>query len=275
MSELLDTALAYAARGWQVFPCWPPDAAACQHLPPEKRGKTPACAHGVSDATADSNTIAGWWRSSDFNIGVATGRQSGFFVVDVDGDTGEAELKKLENRFGALPPTLESITGRGGRHLCFQADNCPIRNSASVFAPSVDIRANGGYIIAPPSLHGLGRRYAWSVDSTDNPAAAPPWVIERALAGRFSSGGDTPAPRPLSEWAATFAGPIAEGTRDSTLTTITGYLLRRSVGAGVTLEIIRAVNALHCQPPLSDCDLVRIVNSIAGKEMKRRAGFGR
>jgi hypothetical protein len=274
MSELLETALTYAARGWHVFPCWPPDAAACQGLEPEKRGKTPACAHGFSDATIDSNTIRGWWRNTDFNIGIATGKKSGFFVIDVDGDTGEAELKKLEAQFGALPPTLESITGRGGRHLCFRIDNHPIRNSTSAFAPKVDVRANGGYIIAPPSLHGLGKRYAWSVDGADAPVAAPPWVIDRTLSARFRSDTSTPAPRPLSEWAGIFAGPIAEGTRDNTMATIAGYLLRRNIGAGVTLEIARAVNAVHCQPALPDCDLGRIVDSIAGKEMKRRGGFG-
>jgi hypothetical protein len=244
-------------------------------MEPHKRGKTPACAHGVIDATTDYNIVKGWWGTADFNIGIRTGKESGFFVIDVDGDAGEAELKKLEDQFGPLPPTLESITGRGGRHLYFQADNYPIRNSTSVFAPNIDIRANGGYIIAPPSVHGLGRRYAWSVDSADDPVAAPPWVIERALSARFSSSDSAPTPRPLSEWAATFAGPIVDGTRDSTMTTIAGYLLRRNVGAGVTLEIARAVNAVHCQPRLPDCDLVRIVNSIAGKEMKRRAGFGR
>jgi hypothetical protein len=274
MSELLDTALAYAARGWHVFPCWPPDAAACRNMEPHKRGKTPACAHGVIDATTDYNIVKGWWGNADFNIGIRTGKESGFFVIDVDGDAGEAELKKLEDQFGALPPTLESITGRGGRHLCFQIDGHPIRNSTSVFAPKIDVRANGGYIIVPPSLHGLGKRYAWSVDSTDSPVAAPAWVIERAIRAKFTPGGDIPPPRPLSEWAATFAGPITEGTRDDTMASIAGYLLRRNVGAAVTLEIARAVNAVHCQPALPDCELVRIINSIAGKEMKRRAGFG-
>lgn len=96
MGEMLDTALAYAARGWQVFPCWPPDAAACEQLKPEARGKTPACAHGKDDATTDPNIIDDWFGKTDFNIGIKTGKQTGFFVVDVDGDAGEAELKKLE-----------------------------------------------------------------------------------------------------------------------------------------------------------------------------------
>jgi hypothetical protein len=162
MGEMLDAALAYAARGWHVFPCLPPDAAACRDMEPHKRGKTPACAHGKDDATTDSDTIKTWWwwENPNYNIGVRTGKESGFFVIDVDGGEGESELRKLEDQFGQLPPTLESITGRGGRHLCFQIDSHPIRNSASTFAPKVDVRANGGYIVAPPSLHGLGRRYA-------------------------------------------------------------------------------------------------------------------
>ena len=93
MGALLDNALAYAARGWHVFPCWPPDAAACRDMEPRKHGKTPACAHGVNDATTDSNIIKGWWGNTDFNIGVATGKKSGFWVLDIDGADGEAELK--------------------------------------------------------------------------------------------------------------------------------------------------------------------------------------
>jgi Bifunctional DNA primase/polymerase, N-terminal/Primase C terminal 1 (PriCT-1) len=277
MGEMLDAALAYAARGWHVFPCLPPDAAACRDMEPHKRGKTPACAHGKDDATTDSNIIKTWWwwENPNYNIGVRTGKESGFFVIDVDGDEGESELRKLEDQFGQLPPTLESLTGRGGRHLCFQIDSHPIRNSTSAFAPKVDVRANGGYIVAPPSLHGLGRRYAWSVDSADGPVAAPAWVIERAICAKFAAGSSIPPTRSADAWAAAFAEPIAEGTRDDTLTRITGYLLRRSVDPFVALEIVRLVNAARCVPPLPDCDLARIIESIAGKELRRRAGFGR
>jgi hypothetical protein len=273
MSELLETALAYAARGWHVFPCWPPDAAGCRDLEPRKRGKTPACARGVIDATTDSNTIKGWWGNTEFNIGIATGKESGFWVLDVDGAIGEAALKELEERFGALPPTLEAISGGGGRHLYYKIENYSIRNSVSVFAPKIDIRANGGYIMAPPSLHGLGKRYAWSVDSTDEPAAAPEWAALRASA-KFTSRGAPADKMPACHWGELIASGVDEGKRDCTVTSIAGYLLRRYVDPGAVLAFMLIWNTACCRPPLPDSDVVRIVNSIVGKESKRRRDFG-
>src|SRR5262249_1808260 len=97
-------------------------AVAAVTLPPGG-GKTPACAHGVDDATTDPNRIAGWWRGNpDCNIGMATGDKSRVFVVDLDGGEAEAELAKLEKFCGTLPATVESITARGP-HLFFSWPN--------------------------------------------------------------------------------------------------------------------------------------------------------
>ena len=101
MTTLLDLALKYAARGLRVFPCKPAD-------------KVPATVHGVLDATTDATRIEAWWTAyPTCNIGVATG--GGLLVVDVDSIDAEAELKQLEDRFGALPATIESITAKVAR----------------------------------------------------------------------------------------------------------------------------------------------------------------
>src|SRR5262249_12553200 len=112
------------------------------------------------------------------NIGVATGKPSGIFVVDVDGVDAEAELRKLEAQHGALPPTIEVITARG-RHVYFKMPAAPIRNSAGKLGPGLDIRATGGYVLAPPSIHPTGRRYEWSVDCASAIADAPTWRTQR------------------------------------------------------------------------------------------------
>ena len=93
-------ALELSTKGWAVFPCQP-------------RGKTPASARGCLDAVAnDPHRINTWWGIfPDLNIGVATGEVSGFFVLDIDGDNGEASLRKLEAERGKLPATIEAITG--------------------------------------------------------------------------------------------------------------------------------------------------------------------
>jgi len=92
-------ALALARRGMAVFPC-------------AVRGKEPMTQHGCRDASLDPEVVERWWQAEpDANIGVATGILSHCFVLDIDGDEGEATLKKLEAEFGQLPSTVESITG--------------------------------------------------------------------------------------------------------------------------------------------------------------------
>ena len=107
-SPLCNAAIAYATRGFAVFPCVP-------------RGKVPATPHGCRDATQDLAQITTWWRESPYyNVAVATGPVSRVFVLDVDGLDAEASLRKLEQQYGALPETVESITPRG-RHIFFSA----------------------------------------------------------------------------------------------------------------------------------------------------------
>jgi bifunctional DNA primase/polymerase-like protein len=100
-NRLHTAALQLADRGLAVFPCQP-------------RGKEPACDTGLHAATTDRERIDRWWQKiPDLNIGVATGAISRVFVLDVDGEDGEASLRKLEGEHSALPSTVEVITGKG------------------------------------------------------------------------------------------------------------------------------------------------------------------
>jgi len=148
-SPLCNAAVAYAARGFAVFPCTP-------------RGKVPATHHGCRDATKDIAQIARWWgENPNYNVAGATGAVSKVFILDVDGLDAEASLRKLEEQYSALPSTVESITPRG-RHLFFKCENGNVRNSAGAIAPGLDVRGDGGYVVLPPSTHPSGRRYTWS-----------------------------------------------------------------------------------------------------------------
>jgi len=252
---MMNAAQRLARRGLAVFPCLVGQ-------------KEPATANGFYAATTDGNIIAAWWRQQPhYNIGVATGSVSRIFVLDIDGIDAEAELKKLETKHGALPATVEAITGKG-RHLYFRMPDCALRNSAGKLARGIDVRGTGGYVLVPPSLHPSGRRYAWSVDSANAFAAAPEWLIAKIAEpanGRAASAAVSPA-----AWRELVCGDIAEGTRDVTLTRFAGHLLRRRVDPVVTLEIVRSLNATHCRPSLPDDDIERIVDSIAARELKRR-----
>jgi hypothetical protein len=253
---MLRTALALANRKVHVFPCLP-------------RGKEPAVAGGVKAATTDQQIIRQWWGARpDCNIAIATGARSGIFAVDVDGVDGEFELRRLEAEHGALPPTVEVITG-GGRHLYFKMPKVSVRNSAGKLGKNIDVRGDGGYCLTPPSVHPGGRCYAWSVDSANAFAVAPDWLLVKIVK---PTNGNGALPTPPAEWRDLVLGGVGEGQRNHSVTRLAGYLLRRHVDPLVALEFLTAWNETRCQPPLDATEVARIVDSIAGRELKRRDG---
>jgi hypothetical protein len=151
---LLDAALAYASRGWCVFPC-------------KVGGKEPATARGFHDATLNPAKIRRWWSAQPFNIGIRTGAISGLWVVDED-EGGELP--------GGLPPVPTVETGRG-RHLYF-ATSTDLPTTAGRIGLHIDTRGGGGYVLAPPSLHPTGRRYRWAVGGDLVPP--PAWLVDMA-----------------------------------------------------------------------------------------------
>lgn len=163
MSEIMDAALAYAARGWRVFPIYRITQGACSCGKPtcSSPGKHPRIRSWQTKATTDRAQILGWWRRwSQSNIGVATGAESGIVVVDVDPrHGGNASLAKLN-----LPDTYAVSTGGGGRHLYFKHPGLEVANSAGTIALGIDIRGDGGYVVAAPSNHASGERYAVLAD---------------------------------------------------------------------------------------------------------------
>jgi hypothetical protein len=170
-NQMLSAALTYAAKGWPVFPC-------------AARGKVPLTKRGHKDATLDAEIIRRWWGHwRNANVGLVTGRESGFFVLDVDGRGGKASLAALEQKHGELPLTMQSQTGGGGRHLFFKHPENGLRNSAGKLGEGLDIRAQGGYVIAPPSIHESGKCYTWGNENEPDeclppePVAPPTWLL--------------------------------------------------------------------------------------------------
>jgi hypothetical protein len=255
VATLLKTALALAAKNIAVFPCVP-------------RDKAPAIGGGCLSATKDKNMIRHLWgQNPNYNIGVACGEISEIFVLDTDSVDAEVELRKLEAAHGEpLPPTVESITSRG-RHLWFRLPaGVVIRNSAGKLGPGLDIKSTNGYVLSPPSRHPSGKKYCWSVDSAGAFATPPDWLIEKIAE---HNGSDRQA-APASVWRELVLHGVAEGARDNTVTKLTGHLLCRGIDAVVVLELMQLFNAARCSPPLPAEDVDRIVNSIAGKELRKR-----
>ncbi len=177
MSEnpLLTAALAYAARGWAVFPCQP-------------RGKAPATAHGVHDASCDPAQIRRWWGvMPQANIGLACG-PAGLVVLDLDGGDGLQSWEELRLAYGFADDTVCSATGNGLHFLFAAPPDAQIGNSAGKLGPGLDVRARGGYIIAPPSVHPTGHVYAW--DDAHHPDHIAPLPLPEVLCAMLV--GDSP-----------------------------------------------------------------------------------
>jgi hypothetical protein len=246
---MLHHAIALATRGMAVFPCLP-------------RSKQPATPHGFKDATTDPAIIEQWWRTDpSYNVGIATGKASNVFVIDVDGLDAEAELRKVEAIHGALPASVEAITPRPGRHVYFQWPGRPVPCSHNKIATGIDVKGDGGYVLVPPSVHPSGRCYCWSVDSASTFAVLADWPPLTAPGA---------APTPVAEWRTAVTSDILEGQRDATMTRIAGHLLRRYIDPIVVLELMHSHNAIRCKPPLPSADIERMVQSIAGRELRRR-----
>jgi hypothetical protein len=161
---ILKAALAYAARGWQCFPLKP-------------QTKEPATRRGFYDATTNPATLRRWFENFPYNVGIRTGAPSNIFVVDIDGVAGFASLAEIECEHGRLPPTLLSSTGNG-RHYWF-ATRDPIPCSTAKIGAGVDVKGDGGYVVAPNSTHPNGKTYRW-FDDSKSPAAAPDWLLQLA-----------------------------------------------------------------------------------------------
>ncbi len=166
--SLAGTALNYAKTlGWAVHP-----------VDIEKK---PTSKHGRNDATTDEPTIRTFFRNGA-QIGVATGSESGLFVLDVDldekrGINGYETLEYLETIHGKLPPTPSQKTGRGGTQYLFKYQE-GLKNSTSKIGAGIDTRGQGGYIVVAPSRNTNGP-YTWVVSPRDVPLAdVPEWLIE-------------------------------------------------------------------------------------------------
>lgn len=166
----LEAALYYAARGWRVIPVIP-------------RAKRPVLDRWTERATTDPDLIREWWgRWPDHGVGIVTGLESGIFVLDVDPQHGgDDTLADLEHEHGPLPDTIETITGGGGRHIIFQWPGWNPGTAAGQLGPGLDIRAEGGFIVAPPTIHPNGRTYTWELEHDPHdglpPLDAPQWLL--------------------------------------------------------------------------------------------------
>lgn len=225
MADVMKAALAYAARGYPVFPV-------------RLGGKEPLTPHGFKDATTGLAQILAWsdtWARA--NVGIATGEANDLVVIDVDEPSGGlATLKEWEAAHGPLPATPTATTPRGGLHFYFQGPSkVDIRSRAGV-APGIDVRASGGFIVAPPSVGANGVRYNWR-DGLDlaHPLAPLPEFLLRILLARKA---------PVSA-----SDTLRVGRRHDTLVRRAGALRAHGDDEAAILDELSALNQ-RAVPPL-------------------------
>ncbi len=237
----LEAALRYAAKGWPVFPITP-------------RKKAPPLVKWSSEASCDAERIETWWhRWPDANVGIATGETSGLVVLDID-TGGEDARASLEDEHGQLPDTLEQHTGGGGRQRFYKHPGGRIPISAGVLGNNLDVRADGGYVVAPPSVHPSGNRYRWEGSSdpaVGQPAPLPDWLRVLMLAGTpGAEGGQSRKPRRF--WKDFVLKGAAPGTRNSRCVQVTGHLRARNVDPWLVWELMHGWNERRPEPLPSD-----------------------
>lgn len=193
MGSMLDEALALSGRGFRIIPIHTPGPNGCScergAACGGSTGKHPRLHAWQRDATTDPDVIRRWWRTwPDANIGLVMGGPRRLVAVDIDGPEGRATIARLEEQHGAIPATLTSRSGRvdGGEHRFFHVpeglDLAAIKNRAGNGGgpmPKVDIRTEGGQVVAPPSLHVSGNRYSWA-DRRTPIATLPAWLYRLA-----------------------------------------------------------------------------------------------
>lgn len=255
---LLKRAKVYLAHKFAILPLR--ESAALD----AKAGKRPATPNGVKDATRKFNEFRSFVRGrEDFNIGIATGSQSGVVVVDIDPrNGGDATFEALQARLGALPRTATVRTGGGGRHLYFKAPDGGLKKR--VLGYGVDLLGDGAYAVAPPSKHASGSRYVWGEDAGLDDGVAE---IPTAWLNEFRQ----TRTRPHEEQRA--SSRIEAGQRNTRLTELAGRLRRDGLGESSLLAALGTENQTRCDPPLDDEEVMRIATSVSSYPTPEELGI--
>lgn len=253
MTDNLTHALRYAALGWAVMPLHAVinGRCDCNKDTCASPGKHPRTMRGLKDASTDADTVRKWWGMwPNANIGVATGTASGIIVIDVD-DISAGGLDGKD-----LPPTVTQETGSGGVHYIYRHPGDRRVKSSVRVVPGADSRADGGYIVVPPSNHVKGD-YRWTISPEDMaPADAPDWWLRLLEASKART--DVPQD----------GERIFAGGRNESLTSLAGTMRRVGLGYQAILSALQAHNLAACDPPLDDAEVVQIARSVSQYEIE-------
>jgi Bifunctional DNA primase/polymerase, N-terminal/AAA domain len=227
-NELMQAALGYESVGFSIIPL-------------KEKDKIPLLpswiAFQIDRATREE--IGQWWRTwPKANIGIVTGAVSGIVVIDADSPEAAASLKSI---LGSLAHVPIASTGKGF-HLYFKHSGDTLNNKAAVM-PKVDFRGDGGYVVAPPSVHSSGKQYEWKKPLNDSMPSLPDAFVQL-----FTN--------PLKNYRERFdtAGAlngVPEGQRDQAIFKLASKLRSADVPYDAAVELCEHA-AANCIPPFSE-----------------------
>ncbi len=252
---MLKTALIYLKRGWSIIPLHP-------------REKSPPLVgwDEFKQRRPTEALVKKWWlKWPEANIGVITGAISGIVVLDVDGPEGDQSLKGRE-----MPITPQSTTGKGTHHW-YRYPGHHVKGSVR-FLPGLDIRADGNYVLAPPSVHPNGSEYCWAIspDRTEIDEV-PGWLLA------FIKGITAAAPTSVDlhvedqsgeDWYEKALLGVEAGARNDTLVRLCGRFLGLGHTPREVWRLLRNWNAIN-KPPIEEAEFKRSVSSIVSREAQK------
>lgn len=230
-------AIKYATQGIPVFPIVQND-------------KRPLCTNGFKNATTDNTVINDWWTKwPDANIGIPTGEITGLLVLDVDnknGVSGSDSLKALIEEYGELPNTRQHLTPSGGYHLIYKYSGSNVPCTVGNLGPGLDVRSNGGYIVAPPSVIGDSR---YEVVNPDTPLAnAPEWLVKFACEKK------------AVEKKSVKVAIIPEGKRNDHIFKYGLDCKQQGINLEEAIQMALTENE-RCAPPLPESEVIKTISS--------------
>ena len=243
-----DEAIKLAKKGFKIIPC---------------NNKIPIIPKWQFNATNDINKIKNMWKESNYNIGILTGcNNNNLVIIDCDikkNYNGIANFNKfLLNNNIVLPTTLTATSGNGGKHYYFKSKSANIKSGVNIFDVGIDIRANGGLIIAPPSIHPNGNKYVWDNNLS---IAELPKELEELIINSQKEKVKIKVKKNSNKKEYTEVKDIQIGERNETLFRLSSKLIETGLCYDSILNAINIENKLKCIEPLSENEIVNIVNS--------------
>lgn len=260
--SLLESALLYASLGWHVFPLHNPEhdgSCSCGDSDCNRVGKHPRIKEWQNRATTDEDIIRKWWEAyPNANIGILTGEKSGVLVLDIDSATGGRSFQFLMRLCPDIEISIAAKTGKGF-HLYFAYAEEEMKNKQGIL-PNIDIRGDGGYVVAPPSLHHSGKKYRW--EDNRHPKDQELKSMPECLVDFIKM--------PLKR-----KSKINEGSRNAHLFRIGAALRGKGKEHNEILEGLLKTNAMLCDPPLSDAEVKKIARSASQYDPNDEPGESR